>query len=234
MNAVVITLIILLIISVIVNYRYWNQYVYVPEYPCKYYLDIQFKSGDILLFKSLTSTHAWISGEPFTHVGIVLKYKGVLHCLEIQEPNVKFTPLFHRLFVTNDGYMYYKSINREVQLDDAAVDNMLDWAREQKFGMSDTYMWMNRFYACSRDNYWYKPYKYECAMFVLHCMWRMGILSGKEKPGCLLVKWLSELTKCNADYAYADLRQISFFDDACYWVRSDFWEIPGSYIRRLF
>ena len=234
MNAVIITLIILLIISVVVNYRYWFHYVYVPPYPCKYYLDIQFKSGDILLFKSITSTHAWLSGEEFTHCGIVLKYKGILYCLEIQEPNVKFTPLFHRLFVIKDGFIYYKAINREVELNDNSVDNLLDWARAQKFSMTTAYMWLSRVYSCTQKEYWHKPVKYDCGIFVLHTMHRMGILSGKENPDCRLIKWMSELTNCHTGYSYAEVRQIGFFDNPCYWVRPDFWEIPDSYIRRLF
>lgn len=206
--------------------RFYNHYVKPLDYPCIYYKDIVFKTGDLLLFRASASSHMWLTGDKFSHVAIIVKINNEPYSLELQPPNVKVTPIYHRLDSYRDGTIYIKQINLQANSDPELLENILLFAKNIKYPETFTELRNTYIKSCvespwniTNDN------DFICGKFVLHVLKQLSILSGKETGICNIGEWLSELEEARPPYKYSDLRQIAFFDEDCLKKRKGFWEV---------
>lgn len=218
-------ILLILIISLFFNYRFFNHYAKVPKYPCKYYKNIKFKTGDLILFKSLTSFHLFITGQQFSHVGIVLEYNRQLYCLEMYEPNVKITPLFHRFNMFKDGYIAIKQLNKPVNINDK-INKLFEWSETLEYP-KETFKISSTFIKSCVGDIWDTSDKSDihCAKYILHCMKYLELLNGNEKIQCNTLDYLINLKKLHNGYEYSYPCIITFFGETCLSKYEDFWSL---------
>jgi len=232
MNTLIIILAIILAASILTNIRFYDHYVKPLDYPCVYYKDIKFRTGDLLLFRSLSSMHMWMIGDKFSHVGVVLVINNVPHCLEFQPPNAKLTPLYERLDKYKEGVICVKQLQYDLSTDQninlpLRISDILSFANNLKYPETFAQTRDVHIKSCITNPWMVKNSSdFDCRKFMLQVLKKLGILQGNEKVACNIATWLSELS-----YPYGEIKKLSFFDETCLENNGDLWSI-NSFLNR--
>lgn len=207
-SLIIVVLGILLGASIYINWNFYTHYLRDPNYPCIYYTDIDYRSGDLLFFRSVLSFHSFFSGEEMTHTGVVLEINKKLYLLELTTPNVKLTPLFERLSLFKDGWVFYKKLRNPIPIPSPeTLERLQNLAKNIEYPKTLIESAKIRF---SKTNLANPDVKMDCSRFALYVLKELGILHESANPNFKVLTWLN-----NMNDTYHPTQQISFFDETC-------------------
>ena len=119
-------LIIALFAALWVIYNFLNYYVYPINYKPVRYDDLVMNTGDLLFVLQYSSPHNFMSGERFSHVGIIVVLDNIPHVLELVYPHVLCTEFKRRVLSLAEGQMFYiKSINHKIDIGDSYLHQLI-------------------------------------------------------------------------------------------------------------
>jgi len=110
-------LVFLLCMAIYVIYNFLNYYVYPLDYKAVRYDDLTLRTGDLLFVLQYSSPHNFVSGEQFSHVGIIVVVNNIPHVLELVYPYVSCTEFTRRVMSVAEGQTFYiKSVMADVKM----------------------------------------------------------------------------------------------------------------------
>jgi len=193
-----IAFVVLLIMSIELNRRFYNNYIADPPFDVAFYPSTKYKTGDLIFFRALDSKHLVLTDTYFSHVGIVIMIGSVPYILELTPPNVKFSLLSERFSQYFSGLVFVKPLkyrlnSRQLSL----VPGILQWASRISYPEKHMTSVMNYLDNCNTDVFWGAKgiHDFECAKFVIYILRDLGLIYGNEIIGCNGVTYLAELDR---------------------------------------
>ena len=204
-------LMIALFAALCVIYNFLNYYVYPLKYRPIRYDDLKLRTGDLIFVLQYSSPHNFISGERFSHVGIIVVLDNIPHILELVYPQVLCTEFKRRLMSIAEGQMFYiKSIGLEIDVSDYCLHQLIEESK-------------NINYTKKIINYYFKiastsgkqiitaiDEKKEgvCSTYVLWVLDKFKIIDLRDVKTQKIITWLAN------DYNshHLPVRRIRFFD----------------------
>ncbi len=211
-NLIIALLVVVICILVYIVANFLTHYVYPRGYVPVRYDDLTLRTGDLLFILQYSSPHNFISGETFSHVAIVVVIKNIPYVVELSYPYVYCTPFQRRVMSVAEGQTFYiKSVNVNVNIDDAALLNILAEAQNIKY-VRKVIGYVLKTLCLSSDTIISNVSNKKegiCSTFVLWFLYKLGLTQTLEdmKPP-RLITWLSE----NYNKYHLPTRRIRFFD----------------------
>lgn len=193
MITVILSIVIVLLLIII--YHFYNFYIDPMEYPKVMYNNLVFATGDIILVREFNCVHSFLSGNKFSHVGIVIILGHVPYLLELSYPHVYLTLLSDRLSGA-DGSLFYirKIINPipETVLDD--IPDILETSKSINYtnDLADYYI-STKFSTIKSLNHTTETSEAVCGTFVIWMLTKLGVIRNLSViPGSNSVTWLTD------------------------------------------
>lgn len=212
-NAIIVVLIILLLFSLELNRRFYNNYVAESSYDVEFYPQTRFKTGDLIFFRALDSRHLLWTDTFFSHVGVIVVYNSVPYIFEMTPPNVKFSPIRERLAQYFSGSAFVKPLNKPLPSHVIAkIPSLI--AKYQALEYPSNGLKSVTNYVSNCSDYWQND-KFECAKIIAFFLRDIGLLTGNEAVGCNGISFLANLRKLRRPgYKYLEPKQLSTINDS--------------------
>lgn len=165
------------------------------KYNCKIITPIQFKSGnlfktgDLVLFKSLQSHHTIFSNSYFSHIGIIIMMGNIPNVLELNkthelkgatyEGGAKLYQLKDRIKFYTEGAICIKSINRPLDSKRLALlPEIINWAKNVQYTSSDSQILKEY---CI-DHIWDSATKppFDCSKFIANVLNKLHLFNKED------------------------------------------------------
>ncbi len=229
--------IVVIILSFIV-YRFWYHYMTDIKYKCRIITPTQFKTGnlfktgDLVLFKSLQSHHKIFTNSYFSHIGIVIMMGNIPNVLELNKTyemrgmtyagGVKLYPLEERVKFYTEGAICIKPINRPLDSKRLSLlPEIINWAKNVQYANTDYKLWIKE--TCLDDNVnRYTESPFDCAKFIANVLNKLHLFNEEDmklyrdkhcaicwlSKGCNLLNYFEQVTALVDGYRYGPVYNV--------------------------
>lgn len=232
------TMVSVVLLLLFIVYRFWDHYMTNIKYKCKIITPTQFKTGhlfktgDLVLFKSLQSHHKIFSNSYFSHIGIIIMMDNIPNVLELYstyelkgatyEGGAKLYQLEDRIKFYTEGAICIKSINRPLDSKRLALlPEILNWAKNVQYTNDDKKLWLTEY--CI-GNIWDSATKppFDCAKFIANILNKLHLFNKEDlklyrdkhcavcsiSKGCSLVDYFEQVTDLLDGYRYGPVYNV--------------------------
>lgn len=230
-------MLIIIILLLFGAYRFWEHYICHIKYECKiiapshFKTSNLFKTGDLVLFKSLKSPHIIFTNSYFSHMGIIIMIDHIPNVLELQPgkvvqgatylSGVKLYPLEDRIKFYTEGSICIKPLNKPIDSYRLSLlPDIINWAKTVKYN-DDPVEWLKEY--CI-NNIWDNATElpYDCAKFIAKVLHELRLFNKEDlkrytekncsicslNKGCNLVNYFEETTELLDGYSYGPVYNV--------------------------
>jgi hypothetical protein len=208
------------------------------KYKCKIITPSQFKTGnlfktgDLVLFKSLKSHHKIFSNSYFSHIGIVIMMGNIPNVLELNktyemngatyEGGTQLYKLEDRIKFYTEGAICIKPINRPLDSKRLALlPEIINWAKNVQYTNADYKLWIKESCIDSNIDRYTEP-PFDCAKFIANILNKLHLFNKEDiklyrdkhcavcflSKGCNLLNYLEQVTDLLDGYRYGPVYNV--------------------------
>ena len=232
------TMVSVVLLLLFIVYRFWDHYMTVIKYNCKIITPTQFKTGnlfktgDLVLFKSLQSYHKIFSNSYFSHIGIIIMMDNIPNVLELNttyelkgatyEGGAKLYQLEDRIKFYTEGAICIKPINRPLDSKRLALlPEILNWAKNVQYTNADYKMWIKESCIDSNIDRYTEP-PFDCVKFIANTLNKLHLFNKEDmklfrdkhcaacllSEGCNLLNYFEQVTDLLDGYRYGPVYNV--------------------------
>lgn len=231
-------LVVVILLLLFVVHRFWEHYMTDIKYKCRIITPTQFKTGslfktgDLVLFKSLQSHHKIFSNSYFSHIGIIIMMDNVPTVLELQKTyemqgatytgGVKLYSLEERVKFYTEGAICIKPINKPLDSKRLTLlPEIINWAKNVQYTNNDGNLWLTEY--CI-GNIWDSAteFPFDCAKFIASILNKLHLFNKEDlklynakhcavcslNKGCSLVDYFEQATDLLDGYRYGPVYNV--------------------------